>query len=97
MTTLYCARWVLPISSSPIADGAIAVEGKRIASVGARKGLARQFPDAAVRDCGDSAIIPGLINAHSHLELTAMRGFLEGEEQDFFGWLKKLTTARLEE
>lgn len=96
MTTLYCARWVLPISSSPIADGAIAVEGKRIASVGVRKTLVPQFPDATVRDCGDSAIIPGLINVHSHLELTAMRGFLEGEEQDFFGWLKKLTTARLE-
>ncbi len=58
--------------------------------------LARQYPHATVRDCGESAIIPGLINAHSHLELTAMRGFLESEETDFFAWLKKLTTARLE-
>ncbi|MDQ2936942.1 MAG: amidohydrolase family protein [Acidobacteriota bacterium] len=96
MATLYCARWVLPISSPQIADGAIAVEGEQIISVGSRVALARQFPQATVREFGESAIIPGLINAHSHLELTAMRGFLEKEENDFFAWLKKLTIARLE-
>ncbi|MGI9065999.1 MAG: amidohydrolase family protein [Pyrinomonadaceae bacterium] len=96
MTTLYCARWVLPISSPAISDGGIAVDGQRIISVASRRTLTRRFPDATVRDCGDSAIIPGLTNAHSHLELTAMRGFLESEETDFFAWLKKLTTTRLE-
>ena len=96
MTTLYCARWVLPISSPAIADGAIAVEGQRIISVAGRVALVKGFPHATVRDFGESAIIPGLINAHSHLELTAMRGFLENEESDFFVWLKKLTMARLE-
>jgi 5-methylthioadenosine/S-adenosylhomocysteine deaminase len=96
MTTLYCARWVVPVSSPEIAGGAIAVEAEQIVSVGSQTKLFRQFPDAIVRDLGDSAIIPGLVNAHSHLELTAMRGFLETEESDFFAWLKKLTTARLE-
>ncbi|MFN2516269.1 MAG: amidohydrolase family protein [Pyrinomonadaceae bacterium] len=96
MTTLYCARWVLPISSPPISDGGIAIEGEQVISVGNRVALAGQFPQATIRDFADSAIIPGLINSHSHLELTAMRGFLEKEESDFFGWLKKLTTARLE-
>lgn len=96
MTTLYCARWVLPISSSPIVDGALAVEGQRIISVSGRITLTQQFPNATIRDCGNSAIIPGLINVHSHLELTAMRGFLESVEHDFFAWLQKLTTARLE-
>ncbi len=96
MTTLYCARWVLPISSPAIADGAIAVEGQQIVSVGTRENLAGQFPLATVQDCRESAIIPGLVNAHSHLELTAMRGFLEDEELNFFAWLRKLTTARLE-
>ncbi len=96
MTTLYCARWVLPISSPAIADGAIAVDGDKIVAVGSSAALVPQFPQATVRDLGESAIIPGLVNAHSHLELTAMRGFLENEEQDFFAWLKKLTIARLE-
>lgn len=96
MTILYSARWVLPISSPAIAYGGIAVEGQRIISVASRVALGKQFPHAQVRDCGESAIIPGLINAHSHLELTAMRGFLESEETNFFAWLKKLTTARRE-
>jgi 5-methylthioadenosine/S-adenosylhomocysteine deaminase len=96
MTTLYCARWVLPVSSPPIAAGAIAVDGPQIVAVGKRATLAEEFPHVTVRDFGESAIIPGLINAHSHLELTAMRGFLENEESDFFAWLKKLTIARLE-
>ena len=96
MTTLYCARWVLPVSSMAIAHGALAIDGAQIIAVGSRAELATQFPQATVRDFGESAIIPGLINAHSHLELTAMRGFLENEETDFFAWLKKLTLARIE-
>lgn len=96
MTILYCARWVLPISSPAIADGAIAIKGDQITSVGSRAALLEQFPRATVREFPESVIIPGLINAHSHLELTAMRGFLEEEEADFFAWLKKLTMARLE-
>ena len=95
MTKLYQARWVLPVSAPPIADGAIAVTGEKIVSVGTRSSLLAQFPEAATLDLGESAIIPGLINAHSHLELTAMRGFLE-DETDFFAWLRKLTRARLE-
>ena len=96
MTTIYSARWVIPVSSSPIADGAVAIEGELIASVGTREALSTAFPNATVVDCGEAAIIPGLINCHTHLELTAMRGFLEREESDFFAWLKKLTIARLE-
>jgi 5-methylthioadenosine/S-adenosylhomocysteine deaminase len=96
MTTLYCARWVLPVSSPAIRDGAIAVDNDRIVSIGPDSSLREQYPQATVTDLGESAIIPGLVNAHSHLELTAMRGFLEDEESDFFAWLKKLTRARLE-
>jgi 5-methylthioadenosine/S-adenosylhomocysteine deaminase len=96
MTTLYCAPWVLPVSSPAIADGAIAVEGQLIISVGSRAALVTEFSQATIRDFEESAIIPGLVNAHSHLELTAMRGFLENEETDFFAWLRKLTLARME-
>ncbi len=96
MTKLYCARWVLPISSPAIGAGAIAVAEQQIVSVGSRAALETQFPEATIRDLGESAIIPGLVNAHSHLELTAMRGFLENEESDFFAWLTKLTRARLD-
>ncbi|HYN26528.1 MAG TPA: amidohydrolase family protein [Pyrinomonadaceae bacterium] len=96
MTILYSARWVLPISSGLIEDGAIAIKGSQITDVGTRASLVGKYPDAIVHQYPDAAILPGLINAHSHLELTAMRGFLESEESDFTGWLNKLTVARLE-
>jgi cytosine/adenosine deaminase-related metal-dependent hydrolase len=94
MTTLYTARWVLPISSAPVEDGAVAVEGAHIVGVGPRRALAERFPAAVVDEFGDAAIMPGLVNCHSHLELTALRGYLE--EGDFKAWLSKLTLVRLE-
>ncbi len=93
---LYSARWVLPITSRAIEDGALAIEDARIVEMGQRQSLAAKFPAAEVEDFGEAAILPGFVNCHSHLELTAMRGFLEREENDFTAWLRKLTTARLE-
>jgi cytosine/adenosine deaminase-related metal-dependent hydrolase len=86
----------MPMSSAPVADGAVAIEGERIADVGTRETLRAKFPEAVLEDFGEAVILPGLVNCHTHLELTAMRGFLEREEGDFFAWLKKLTVARLE-
>lgn len=96
MTKLYLARWVLPIVSEPVEDGAVAVEGTRIAGVGARHRLREAFPGADEADFGEAAILPGFVNCHTHLELTAMRGFLEDVEDDFSAWLRKLTAARTE-
>lgn len=97
MTTIYSARWVLPMSeSAPIEHGAVAVDGALIVGVGGAAEIAARFPDARVEDFGQSVILPGLINTHTHLELTALRGYLENEENDFFAWLRKLTLARLE-
>jgi 5-methylthioadenosine/S-adenosylhomocysteine deaminase len=95
MTTLYCARWVLPITDEAIEDGAVAVEGRLIAAVGTRASLREKYPSASVEDFAEAVITPGFVNAHSHLELTAMRGFLEREESAFTAWLRKLTFARL--
>jgi len=96
MTTIYSARWVLPVSSAPIEHGAVAVDGPLIAGIGDAAAIASRFPDARIESFGESVILPGLVNAHSHLELTALRGYLENEESDFFAWLRKLTIARLE-
>ncbi|HEX3143094.1 MAG TPA: amidohydrolase family protein [Pyrinomonadaceae bacterium] len=95
MPKLYSARWVLPIASPTIDNGAVLVDDSVIVAVGARADLQTAFPHEPHEDFGNAAILPGLINAHSHLELTIMRGFLEREEHDFFAWLKKLTIARL--
>ncbi|HSE25153.1 MAG TPA: amidohydrolase family protein [Pyrinomonadaceae bacterium] len=95
MTTIYTAQWLLPISSSPVRAGALAVDGSKIVGVGPRDELIRLFPGYSLQDLGAAIILPGLVNAHSHLELTVMRGYLENEETNFFSWLRKLTLARL--
>ena len=96
MTTIYCARRALPVASSMIENAAVAVDGARIVGVGVRDEIVKRFPHYNIEDFGEAVIVPGLVNAHSHLELTAMRGFLEGEETNFFQWLRKLTFARAE-
>ena len=96
MTTIYSARWVLPVSSPAMEFGAVAVDGPLIVGVGSVAEIVERFPHARVESFGESVILPGLINAHTHLELTALRGYLENEESDFFAWLRKLTLARLE-
>ena len=76
--------------------GAVAVSGTRIVGVGSQAEIVERFPEFHVEDFGEALILPGLINTHTHLELTALRGYLENEENNFFAWLRKLTLARLE-
>lgn len=93
---IYAAKWIVPVVSPPIENGAVAIAGSRIVAVGSRNAIIEKYAAAELHDFTEAAMIPGLINAHTHLELTAMRGFLENEETDFFAWLRKLTRARLE-
>jgi 5-methylthioadenosine/S-adenosylhomocysteine deaminase len=74
------ADWVVPVEGAPIEDGAVAIaDGGRIAAVGsaAELGEGERFPEAV--------IIPGFVNAHSHLEYSVYAGF--GDGLDFPGWL----------
>lgn len=86
----YRARYVLPITAPPITDGVVAVDRGRIAYVGPMAGA----PPGDDEDLGNAILLPGLVNAHCHLELTAFRGFLEG--LDFARWIVLLTRARRE-
>lgn len=86
----YHARWILPVTSAPIANGTIAVADGKIAYVGPRT----TSPDCEQVDLGDALILPGLVNAHTHLELTVMRGFLE--DLCFTDWIGKLRRGRNE-
>ena len=85
---VYRARWVVPITAPPVRDGALAVEDGRIEYVGPSS----PAPHGELRDLGDALLIPGLVNTHTHLELTAMRGFLEN--LSFFDWIVTLQRAK---
>src|SRR5260221_7077653 len=67
------ARIVVPASHPPIEDGAVVVSGNRIVSVGRWRDLSRAAR-SHVTDLGARALLPGLVNAHSHLDYTRMAG-----------------------
>jgi aminodeoxyfutalosine deaminase len=71
---VYTARHVLPVASPPLGDGAVAVQGGRIVAVGRRGEVLKAAGDGAeITDLGDSVLVPGLVNAHVHLDLSWMR------------------------
>jgi cytosine/adenosine deaminase-related metal-dependent hydrolase len=64
------ARWVAPMDQPVIEDGGIVLSGGTIKAVGDASTLRRQHPAALEHDLGASVLLPGLINAHVHLELS---------------------------
>lgn len=85
---IYKAEWVIPVTSPPLRMGAVAVDDGKIVYVGD----SFHAPTGEVFDLGPSILLPGLINTHTHLELTAMRGYLEALE--FPDWIDRLRHAR---
>ena len=84
----YHASWVLPIAGRPIRDGWVAVEDGRVASLG--EGTRSS---AETRDLGRVAIFPGLVNAHTHLELSHLHEEVP-PAADFVTWIRAVVAAR---
>jgi aminodeoxyfutalosine deaminase len=93
--TLHRAPWVVPVAGAVIENGAVAVSGGRIKAVGSFAGLRKRFAGAAVIDHGDSALLPALINAHIHLELSHLPiPLLHGKLSGFTSWIAALLGER---
>ena len=86
------ARWVLPIEGPPVEHGAVllAPDG-RIAAVGPDARCPRPA-DVPAEDFGDALLLPGLINTHTHLELTGMAG--GPPDPEFASWIRHLREAK---
>jgi cytosine/adenosine deaminase-related metal-dependent hydrolase len=81
------ARWVFPVDRPPLERGTVVIAGGRVVAVEPAGGRPADV------DFGEAAIIPGLVNAHTHLDLTGLRG-LAPPSADFTGWLRRVIEFR---
>lgn len=82
MPTHYRARIVYPIDRPPIDDGLVTIDGGRVVAVGRANGV-----DGPVQDLGDVALLPALVNAHTHLEFSHLRQPLGRPGMRLVEWL----------
>jgi aminodeoxyfutalosine deaminase len=89
----YRVAWLLPISQPPIRDAWLRTERGRIIAFGhSRPG---DFTPSDEVDLGDVAVLPGLVNAHTHLELSWMRGRIP-QTDDFSRWIRAIIALKRE-
>jgi cytosine/adenosine deaminase-related metal-dependent hydrolase len=81
------ARWIFPVDGAPIPGGTVTIGEDRILAV-EQKGKRK-----ADEDLGNVAVLPGLVNAHTHLDLTGLRG-LTPPTPDFTAWLRAVVEQR---
>ncbi|MBX7251710.1 MAG: amidohydrolase family protein [Candidatus Promineofilum sp.] len=75
-------------------DGAVAIRGDAIVAVGPTEAIVRDYQAAETVDCTDSVIMPGLVNAHTHIPMTLMRGLNDDLRLDV--WLGYLMPVERE-
>ena len=76
------ARYVFPVAADPIPDGVVTIRGDRILAVG------KQPLGDRPEDLGNVAVVPGLVNAHTHLEFSDLAGPLGEPGIDFVEWIR---------
>lgn len=82
------ARWILPVAGPPLERGTITIRDGRIAAVEPR-GMR-----TADEDLGNAAIVPGFVNAHTHLDLSGARGLIAPTPEHFTDWLRGVIAFR---
>ena len=82
------ARYVFPVTSPPIADGVVTVEDGRIVAVG------REPASCPVTDLGNLAILPSLVNAHTHLEFSGLAAPLGHPGMSLPDWIRLVVAYR---
>ena len=89
---LLLADWVVPVSSAPLSGAGVRVAEGRILEVGPAAELRARCGDEEIRSFPGCALLPGFVNSHTHLELSAFRGF--ARPSGFGTWMLRLLLAR---
>lgn len=86
------ARTVVTMDGPPIQNGAVVTSGNRIAAVGTLDEV-RKHSSGEILDLGERVLLPGLINAHCHLDYTALRGRI-APQPSFTDWIRRINTEK---
>jgi aminodeoxyfutalosine deaminase len=86
------ARTLVTMDAAPIDNGAVVIEGERIVDVGRLDEITAQHSGEIV-DLGERALLPGLINAHCHLDYTSLRREIPPQET-FTDWIRAIVLAK---
>jgi cytosine/adenosine deaminase-related metal-dependent hydrolase len=87
------ARVVVTMDGTPIENGAVAISGKQILDVGNFREISARNSGKEIVDLGDRALLPGLINAHCHLDYTCLRGKIP-QSKSFADWIRAINAAK---
>jgi cytosine/adenosine deaminase-related metal-dependent hydrolase len=90
---LHRARVVAPITQPPIEDGSVVVADGVIQEVGPFQQLRRKWLEAPAKDHGETVLLPALVNAHAHLDLSGLAGQVQTKDS-MAEWIRSLLTAR---
>jgi cytosine/adenosine deaminase-related metal-dependent hydrolase len=86
------SRIVVTMHGPPIENGAVAIDGSTITSVGTFREIAAQNT-GEILDLGEQALLPGLINAHCHLDYTVLRGKIP-PQPSFVDWIRRINACK---
>jgi len=87
------ARVVITMDGPPIENGAVAVSGDRIADVGKFPEISARHAGEEIVDLGERTLLPGLINAHCHLDYTCLRGEIP-RQKSFTDWIRGINAEK---
>lgn len=86
------AGWVVPVDAPPIRNGLVVVDRGRVVRFGPDEGAGRDQPRGDTLDLGPGVLLPGFVNAHTHLELSHLAGVVG--PAPFVPWVRALIAAR---
>lgn len=88
------AKWLVPVASAVISEGSLVIGDGRIIDIGERSNIVKNYPGVVERT-SDCVLMPGLVNAHMHLELSHLHNISSPVAGgDFTDWVSNLLLQR---